>query len=89
MVRYANTGYLKSIMNSRYRQAPIEFVMDWFPLDNDPGDPLGNGLRDGVLNVPWGERSDWSDFTLFSDDVRPTTIIDIEWVGEAFKGSRE
>jgi len=89
MIEYADTGYIKSIMTSRYRQTPTEFVMDWFPLDNDPADPLGNGLRSGILNVPWGERTDWSEFTIYSDDVRPTTILDIEWTGESFKGSRE
>ena len=89
MVEYENTGYIKSILTSKYRKDPIEFVMDWFPLDSETDDALGNGLRSGILNVPWGERADWSEFTIYSDDIRPTTIIEIEWTGEGFKGSRE
>lgn len=89
MVEYQDTGYLKSIMNSRYRTAPIEFEMDWFPTDDDPADPFGNGVRSGILNVPWGERTDWSTLTLFSDDVRPTSILEISWTGHAYKGGRE
>ena len=88
LLEYEDTGHIKSTMTSRYRQQPIEFVMDWFPLDNDPIDPLSRGLRSGILNIPWGERSDWSELTLSSSDVRPTTILEIEWVGQVFKGSR-
>ena len=88
LLEYEDTGYIKSIMSSRYRQDDIEFVMDWFPMDNDPADPQGNGLRSGILNIPWGERSDWSELTITSDDVRPTTILEIEWTGQVFKGSR-
>lgn len=89
MVEYQDTGYMKAIMNSKYRTNPIEFEMDWFPTDDDPSDPLGNGIRSGILNVPWGERTDWSDLTLFSDDPRPTTILEISWTGHAYKGGRE
>lgn len=89
MLEYDETGYIKTIMDSRFRAAPIEFVVDWFAMDNDPIDVLGNGLRSGILNVPWGERSDWSELTIISDDVRPTTILEIEWTGQVFKGSRE
>jgi hypothetical protein len=89
MVEYQDTGYLKAIMNSRYRADPISLEMDWFPTDDDPADPLGNGVRSGILNVPWGERTDWSTLTLFSDDVRPTSILEISWTGHAYKGGRE
>lgn len=89
MLEYEETGYIKTIMDSRFRSEPIEFVVDWFAMDNDPIDVLGNGLRSGILNVPWGERSDWSELTIYSDDVRPTTILEIEWTGQVFKGSRE
>lgn len=89
LLHYEETGYIKTIMDSRYRQDPIEFEVDWFALDDDPVDPLGNGLRSGILNAPWGERSDWSELTIYSDDLRPTTIHEIGWTGEVFKGSRE
>jgi hypothetical protein len=89
MVEYRDTGYLKAVMDSRYRTDPIEYVVDWFNTDDDAADPLRNGVRSGILHVPWGERSDWSELTIFSDDVRPTTILDIAWTGQAFKGGRE
>jgi hypothetical protein len=89
MLEYEETGYIKTTLNSRFRTAPIEFVVDWFAMDQDPVDALGNGLRSGILNIPWGERSDWSELTIFSDDVRPTTILEIEWTGQVFKGARE
>lgn len=89
MVEYQDTGYLKSVMTSRYRAAPIEFEMDWFPTDDDPADTFGNGVRSGIMNIPWGERTDWSVLRLFSDDARPTSILEISWTGQAYKGGRE
>ena len=89
MVEYAETGYIKSIMDSKYRVDPLIFEMDWFPTDDDPADPLGNGVRSGMLHIPWGERTDWSTLTLFSDDVRSTSILEIQWTGHAYKGGRE
>jgi len=88
MLQYEDTGYVKYIMDCRYRADPIEASMDWFPLDNDPADPFGNGMRSGTLHIPWGERNDWSELTLTSDDVRPTTFIELQWVGHGYKGSR-
>jgi len=35
--------------------------------------------------VPWGERSDWSELTITSDDIRPVTITEIEWTGQILK----
>lgn len=88
LLEYVETGYIRATMESRYRKDPIVYEVDWFPIDDDPDDTLGNGLRSGILNIPWGERADWSTLTLSSDDVRPTTFIELEWVGQAFKGSR-
>ncbi len=89
MIEYEDTGYLKAEMTSKYRQDPVEFEINWFPTDDDPEDPTGRGLRSGIVHVPWGERNDWSQLKLTSDDVRPTTILEIEWTGEIFTGSRE
>lgn len=88
-IEYADTGYLRVENKSKYRAAPSIFSVDFFPLDQQVDDPMQNGVRSGKLHVPWGERADWSELTLWSDDVRPTTIIEIEWSGEPFRGSRE
>lgn len=89
MLEYEETGYIKATMNSIYRADPIDFIVDWFDVDEDPANTSGIGLRSGILHVPWGERSDWSELTIYSDDVRPTTLLEIEWTGQVFKGSRE
>lgn len=39
-------------------------------------------LHTGPVDVPWGERADWSNLTIHTDDVRPTTILEIEWEGQ-------
>lgn len=88
-IEYDNTGYMHVINKGKYRKDPSHFIVDFFPLDEQVDDPMQNGVRSGRLHVPWGERSDWSELTIISDDVRPTTIIEIEWSGEPFRGSRE
>ena len=89
MVEYQDTGFLRAVMTSRYRAEPTIFEVDWFNVDADPDDPQSNGVRSGILHVPWGERADWSELRLFSDDVRPTTITEVSWTGQVFKGGRE
>jgi hypothetical protein len=89
MVEYQDTGFLRAIMTSKYRVNPTIFEVDWFNMDDDLDDPSSNGVRSGILHVPWGERADWSELRLFSDDVRPTTITEVSWTGQVFKGGRE
>lgn len=85
-IEYEQTGYFKAIMTSRYRVDPIEFITDWFPTEDDPDD-TGAGLRDGRHPVPWGERSDYSELEITSRDPRPTTILELEYTGQTFRGN--
>lgn len=84
LVHFENTGFIETTMTSPYR-ATSSVSVNWFTFDGDVIDPLGTGLRSGVLEVPWGERADWSTLTIQSDDIRPTTVLEVEYIGEAFK----
>ena len=88
LIEYEDTGYLKGSVTSRFRNDPIETIMDWIALDNDPIDPTGRGLRSGIMVVPVGERSDRCQITLTSSDVRPTTLLEVEYTGQVHRGSR-
>ncbi len=81
-VYYENSGIISTSMYSKYRTDPKSYSNSTIPVANDPNDPLGNGIRSGELTVPWGEQSDWSELTLSSNDVRPMTLIDVEWIGQ-------
>lgn len=81
-VYYENSGKIDAVFSSKYRTEDFVFSNDTFPLDGDPDDTERDGLRDGIFNFPWGERSDWSELTLTSTDVRPITITEIEWFGQ-------
>ena len=89
MLEYENLGSITAVMDSQYRENPIEFGVDFFPIDGDPSVDSNTGLRSGILHIPWGERSDWSELTLTTDDLRPGTILDLEWTGQVFRGRRE
>lgn len=80
-IQVENTGSLSTTMTGPYRP-DLTLDFDWFPLDDDPLDPDAVGIRDAVLDIPWGERTAWSELTVHSDDVRPTTILSIQWTGE-------
>lgn len=82
LITVEDSGSMSATMHCKFRpDATIDF--DWFPLDGDPLDPTAVGIRSGVLEVPWGERADWSELEIHSDDVRPTTIITVQWTGES------
>lgn len=81
-VYYENSGQIDAVFSSKYRTADYVFSNATFPVDGDPDDPEQDGLRDGIFNFTWGERSDWSELTLTSTDVRPVTITEIEWFGQ-------
>lgn len=82
-IDYENIGALDAVMVSPYRD-DIVFEVNFFPLDDTPGNTLGD-LQSGILEVPWGERSDWSELVIRSSDIRPTTILEVEWAGQPFK----
>ena len=85
---FEESGYIDSAMTSKYRKAPLVHSNAEIVTTADPDDPNGTGVRSGQYIIPWGERSDWSELTISSDDVRPMTIIEVEWLGQVLTRGR-
>ncbi len=85
---FEESGYIDSSMTSKYRSAPLVHSNAEIVTAADPDDPNGTGIRSGQYIIPWGERSDWSELTISSDDVRPMTIIEVEWLGQVLTRGR-
>ena len=88
IIYYDESGTISSEMSSKYRAVPIAHSNVKIVTAVDPDDPEGKGVRSGDYTVPWGERSDWSDLTISSNDVRPMTILEIEWIGQVLSRGR-
>jgi hypothetical protein len=88
VIYYDESGIINTRMDSKYRADPIQHSNLQIVTANDPDDPEGKGVRSGSYSVPWGERSDWSDLTISSDDVRPMTILEVEWIGQVLRRGR-
>mgnify|MGYP003664110530 FL=1 len=88
VVYFEESGYIDSAMSSKYRAASLVHSNVEIVTAYDPDDPNGTGIRSGQYVIPWGERSDWSELTVSSDDVRPLTIIEIEWIGQVLTRGR-
>jgi hypothetical protein len=82
-IEYENVGALDTLMSSPYRDDQ-EYSVNFFELADDPL-ISGVGMRSGTLEVPWGERADWSTLRIQSDDIRPTTILEVEWSGQPYR----
>lgn len=87
LVHMENSGDVKATFDSPYRDSR-EFYPRRFGLDDNPLDPDRVGVEDYTLRVPWGEQTTRSTLTVSSDDVRPDTILEIEWVGDV-RGARK
>jgi hypothetical protein len=88
VIYYDESGTISSEMNSKYRSVPTTHSNLQIVTAGDPDDPEGKGIRSGYYSIPWGERSDWSDLTISSNDVRPMTILEIEWIGQVLSRGR-
>ena len=88
-VYYEDSGAFTITMDSKYRAQPISFSNFKIPEVDDPDDPDQIGVSSGEYKFPWGERSDRSELTISSDDVRPFNIVEIEWFGQILsRGTR-
>ncbi len=87
-VYFEESGHIDTTMQSKYRTEDRVHSNKQVILDNDPDDPDGLGIRSGEFRVPWGERSDWSELTISTDDVRPMTILEVEWGGQVLTRGR-
>lgn len=88
IVYFDESGFMDSKLTSRYRADDTLFSNQEIVTAFDPEDPTGIGVRSGEFIVPWGERSDWSELTVSSSDVRPMTILEVEWVGQVLTRGR-
>ncbi len=84
-IDYQATGQFEAQMQSAYRGNETMANTDWFPMDDDPLHPWSESVRDGTLQVPWGEYSNLATLRVYSDDIRPTTIQEIRYDPEYLK----
>lgn len=81
LLHMESSGSVTAQFDSPYK--PTRRTTDHrFPLDDEPLDGARLGVSDYILRVPWRERTNRSTLTVYSDDVRPDTILEIEWEGD-------
>jgi len=88
VIYFDESGSIDAVMSSKYRLTDMTQSNDHIVVANDPNDPTGKGVRSGEFVVQWGERSDWSELTVRSDDFRPMTILELEWYGQTLTRGR-
>ena len=81
LVHLAQSGTVTATRTSPYR-ASRSFSPARFPLDDNPLDPNRLGLMDYVLSVPWNEDSTRATLSITSFDIRPDTILEIEFTAD-------
>jgi len=88
VLHYDVSGFISTRMSSKYRAEDIDIHNDFTITENNLDDPNWNGIRSGEWLIPWGERSDWSQLTVYSDDFRPYSITELEWLGQPLTRGR-
>jgi hypothetical protein len=81
MLHMDDSPDVKATRASVYRDKR-DFFPRRVPMSNDPLDPDEGGTRDYVMKVPWRETHDRSNLTITCDDIRPDTILEVEWAGD-------
>ncbi len=84
MVVFEDSGTIASLMTSKYRANETFSNLKAITV-GDVEDVLQIGIRSGDFRIPWGENSEWSQLRLTSTGIRPMSILEIEWRGQAFK----
>jgi len=85
-IHVEDTGILSTTMLSPYRN-DYTYTINRYPLDDDPLDPSRSMLTTGSIEIPWGEQAHLAELLVTSDDIRPTSILEIEWQAQ-ITGSR-
>jgi len=85
---FEDSGYISATMSSKYRSEDTVVSNERYVLDIDLDDTDFNGTSSGTFVVPWGERSDWSEFSIKADHVWPVSITEIEWAGQPLTRGR-
>lgn len=84
---YEDSGHMYANMYSKYRSDPLQQDNKEYVEFLDP-DFNGINVSSGTWEIEWGERSDWSELEIYTDDVRPLTITDLEWFGQPLTRGR-
>lgn len=51
--------------------------------------PVGAAhLKSRIVEVPWGERSDYSQLAIRTTDARPVSVLEVEWEGQVTGSKR-
>lgn len=88
VMHYSRSGYANASMSSRYRGEDIIIDNEFYTVSDNKEDTDYNGTRSGQWLIPWGERSDWSELSIYSDDFRPISITELEWIGQPLTRGR-
>lgn len=88
VIYYEDSGPVSATMSSKYRAQDKVASNETVAVANDPDDPLGIGIKSGEFKLRWGERSDWSELTISTADVRPVNITEVEWEGQVLTRGR-
>lgn len=87
IVHLEDTGAVDFIRRCPHREDLTQTI--WaIPIGDDSITTFKDFLRSDAIEVPWGERADLSEFEIRSRDIRPTTILEIEWEGQVTGAKR-
>lgn len=89
VIDYEQSGSLTAFMDSVWRNDGVltEIVGNrTIPAANDPEDSFQTAVKDGSLEVPWGEESKLANLVIKAETMKPINIVEIRWFGQAYKG---
>jgi hypothetical protein len=86
LIDYEQSGTIEVYMSSEYFDEVLVADSRIIPAADDPTDSFGTAVRSGTLEVPWNEDSKLSQLIIRSDSLQPTSIVEIRWAGQVFRG---
>lgn len=88
VVHVDNSGVFTARMESPYFDEAVDFTYEVFPLDDDALDPQRLLVRSEPVYIPWGSFAHEASLTLLGSDLRPVTILELEWVAQMYNNHR-
>lgn len=86
LIDYEQSGTIEVYMSSEYFDEVLVADSRIIPAADDPTDSFGTAVRTGTLEVPWNEDAKLSQLVVRSNSLQPTSIVEIRWAGQVFKG---
>lgn len=86
LIDYEQSGQIEVYMASEYFDEVLIVDNRIIPAADDPTDSFGTAVRSGTLEVPWNEDSKLSQLIVRSSSMQPTSIVEIRWAGQVFRG---